>query len=66
MRERRKCGKEESSSGDYAMCFGWAKVAKSPNVAKMSTERVSGIAKDSGTGKLMRRESGLLGKAVQK
>ena len=32
----------------------------------MCAERVSGIAEDSGTEKLMRRESGLLRKAVQK
>ena len=46
--------------------FGWAKVADKPSVAKMCAERVSGIAEDSGTEKLMRRESGLLRKAVKK
>ncbi len=52
---KRMCEKEESSSGDDAMCFGCAKVADKPSVAKMcGAERVSGIAKDSGTEKLMR------------
>ena len=45
--------------------FGWAKVADKPSVAKMCAERVSGIAEDSGTEKLMQRESGVLRKAVQ-
>ena len=59
---KRKCEKEESSSDDDAMCCGWAKVTDKRSGAKMFAERVSGIAEDSGTEKLMQRESGLLWK----
>jgi len=63
---KRKFEKEESSSDDDAMCCGWAKVTDNRSGAKMFAERVSGIAEDSGIENLIRRESGLLRKAVQK
>ena len=40
---KRMCEKEESSSGDDAMCFGWAKTENKPSLAKMFAARVSGI-----------------------
>ena len=64
----RKCEKEESLSGDDAMCFGRAKAANRPSLSSDNVCRESQryrIAEDGGTGKLMRRESGLLRKAVQ-
>ena len=51
----RKCEKGESSSGDDAMCFGWAKAANRPSFVKMFAERVSAIAEDSGTETIMQR-----------
>ena len=45
---KRKNEKEESSSEDNAMRFGWAKGANKLSAAKMITEQVSGTALDSG------------------
>ena len=40
-----KCEEEESSNGDNAMYFGWAKVANKPSEAKMCTESVTVLRK---------------------